>query len=428
VVLGLLTVPLFVFALRLPHANAQTSVFADGLTNPAGIYVDDNGFLWVASLGTGADDAGVYVISPDGEVNPFITGLPSTIVQGDPAGTNHVYFNNDRQLLIVQGQGAGEVSGSVLLVDTTGFAPGDDPLGPSDIDQVFNVSDFVTGELGGESNPYAMTFLPNSPFSYITDAAANAVVEGHGDELSIFATFDDVPNTGSQGPPMVDAVPTGVDYDPTTENLYVGTLTGFPFNEGAATIFEIDLDGNVTPLIEDLTTVVDIQVIPGGGGLVFLEHRFSPGAGRLYKWENGELMEMAADLTRPAGLRVGLNGEVYVSVLDEGQILKIEGVVTSSGREIPEADPALKVEAYPNPFSEKVMLAVEGLDFDEAHVSIVDVLGRTVFTTGLRPSQSGADRVYWMARSEGGTSLPPGPYLYRIDAGDRVAVGVVFKN
>ena len=404
---------------------AQATVFAEGLTNPSGIYVDDNGYLWVASLGTGLDDAGVYVVTPAGEVHPFMAGLPSTLVMGEPSGASHVYFNNDIELIVVQGEGARPESGSVFTVDTTGFTPGDDPLATGDIGEIFAISQFVTGELaGGQSNPFAMTFVPNSDVAYVSDAAANAIVQGDDGGLSILAQFPNIVNTGSVGPPAVNAVPTGLDYHDGT--IYVGMLTGFPFNEGAASIRAVDTEGNVSIYLGDLTTVVDLQVIPGGGGIVFLEHRFAPNAGILYKYENEELTEMATGLDRPVGLRIGHNGEVYVSLLTKGQIVVVEGVVTDAKRELPERSQSTRVEAYPNPFSDGVNLAVDVTEAGPASLTIVDVLGRTVHREESARLEAGTQRLRWDGVASG--RIAPGTYLYRVEVGGSVVDGVVVKQ
>ncbi|MGA7306407.1 MAG: ScyD/ScyE family protein [Rhodothermales bacterium] len=402
---------------------AQATVFAEGLTNPSGIYVDDDGYLWVTSEGTGNDDAGVSVITPDGVVHPFITGLPSTMVDEGPSGAHHVYFNNDVELLIVQGEGTGDLSESILLVDTTGFTPGDDPLGPSDIDAVYNLGDFVDGALGEGSNPFALTFVPRSDLVFVSDSKANAIVQGEDGVLSILTQLPDVPNSGTTGPPMVDAVPTGIDYQ--EGKLLVATLTGFPFNEGAASIFAIDTLGSVTKLIGDLTTVVDVQGIPGGG-IVFLEHRFGTDAGALYKFKDGELTELATGLDQPVGLRIGHRGEVYVSLLVKGQIVVVEGVVTAAEQELPDRVRPMLVQAYPNPFVEGVNLAVNVEEAGSGNLTIVDVLGRTVYSQDFSRLEAGTQRLRW--DTDTSERLSPGTYLYRVEVAGSVANGVVVKQ
>ncbi|HUF09289.1 MAG TPA: ScyD/ScyE family protein [Rhodothermales bacterium] len=392
---------------------AQATLFAEGLTNPSGIYVDDGGYVWVGSLGTGANDAGVYVVTSEGVMHPFITGLPSTLIMGLPSGANHVYFNNDVQLFIVQGEGNAVQSESILLVDTTGFTPGDTPLGPADIDAVLNIGDFVHGELGliGTSNPFAMTFVPNSSQAYVADAKANAIVASDDAGLSILAQFPNI-------------VPTGLDYHDGT--IYVGTLSGFPFSEGAASILAVDTAGNVSTYLDDLTTVVDLQVIPGGGGVVFLEHRFTPNAGILYKYENEELTEMATGLDRPVGLRIGHRGEVYVSLLAKGEIVVVEGVVTDTERELPERSMPMRVEAYPNPFSDGVNLTVDVQEAGQASLTIVDALGRTVHREEYSRLEAGTHRLRWAAGAAG--RISPGSYLYRVEVGGSVVNGIVVKQ
>ncbi|MGH7563965.1 MAG: hypothetical protein ACREK5_06045 [Gemmatimonadota bacterium] len=87
-------------------------VVATGLLAPQGIELDDQGRLWIAEQGTGADDGRISVLTPDGQVHPVLVGLPSNLVQGNPEGVHHLVFLGlaDGVELLLGAQGLGEDS------------------------------------------------------------------------------------------------------------------------------------------------------------------------------------------------------------------------------------------------------------------------------------------------------------------------------
>ena len=103
-------------------------MYAEGLVGPMGLEVDHRGWLWIAGHGTAKNDSDVSMVTPDGNVHSFITGLPSTWINV-PFGANHVYFDDAGNLVILVGTGRDPMAESLLLVDTTEFKPGDGPLG-----------------------------------------------------------------------------------------------------------------------------------------------------------------------------------------------------------------------------------------------------------------------------------------------------------
>ena len=79
----------FVFALFISvSVSAQLSVIADSLASPIGIKADQWGNVWVASVGTGNDDATICLISRNGEKFTVIKDLPSKLnpLAGDVVG------------------------------------------------------------------------------------------------------------------------------------------------------------------------------------------------------------------------------------------------------------------------------------------------------------------------------------------------------
>lgn len=305
--------------------------YAQGLIAPVGIAVDSDGRLWVGEQGTGQNDSRISVITQDGQVHPFLTGLPSDTVQTDIIGAWRPVFSTDgNKLYIVQGEGSQSSSMSLLSVDVSGFSPGDSPLSTSDVNTEADIGSFVLDDRGfSKSNPYDMTIGPNGNH-YIIDAGANAIIrhDPQSGQLSLFATFDPVPNPSDVGPPKTDAVPTGIVF--TNGRFYVSALSGFPFNEGQANIYEVDMNGNVLIHQGGLTNLVDIAVDPRNGNLMVLQIAqftpqtgFQPNTGQLLQLQDGVMDTVVTDLNFSSGMFYSSSGDLFISSLAEGQILKV---------------------------------------------------------------------------------------------------------
>lgn len=422
---------------------AQPSIipYADGLITPIGIQIDDQGRLWVGEHGTGQNDGRVSIITTDGEVHPFLVGLPSEEVGiGEIAGTNHLYFDGDGNLMIVQGEGTDSLSASILLVDTTGFVPG--VSSQLDVDAVHTAHDigsFVHESDEGfeESNPYALAVGPDDDL-FIVDAAANAVIRRSSEtgDLEVFATFPDVPNNTGVGPLMVDAVPTGIVF--AEDRFYVGSLTGFPFASDAASVYEVDLDGNVSVFRDNLTTLVELTLDPRDGELVALqigEFRqpppappFEPGTGVVLKLRtDGSVDTLAAALNLPTGLRFSANGDLYVSSFTDGEILRVDAASTGieDAPELP--GPIAHFESYPNPFQSETRIIYALTAPSPIRISVVNVLGREVRLLHDAFAGTGTHEVLWDGRDDAGLRLTNGIYFYRISAPQGTATGMIVQ-
>lgn len=236
----------------------STKVIATGLSAPLGLVMGDHNRLWVSENGPGDFAGQVSMIMPNGDVHTAITGFPSIISpQGTPIGVNHMVYKNGMLYIL------SEVDGKLYMADVSKFKAGDSPMQASqlaaqDIKSFVLAYDFGAQDTG-ESNIYNLTFGPGGDL-FIVDAAANAVIRrdaGTGD-LSVFAFFPDIPNPTPVGPPTIDVVPTGIAWD--GQRFLVTTLTGFPFIKGAASIYQLDKQGNISVYQEDFTSLVDIDL------------------------------------------------------------------------------------------------------------------------------------------------------------------------
>jgi hypothetical protein len=178
------------FGASLQAQQDSVTVFARNLIAPIGIAIDTSNVLWVAEQGTGKNDSRISVITTNGQVHPFLTGLPSDTVNGDIVGAQHLFFDRNGDLLIVQGGGSDTLSASILRVQTRNFTPGNPPLSRDDVQVVTRVAEFSLDNGAAESNPYTVVIGPR-PLSdlFIVDAGLNGILRYHriGDTLSVFA-------------------------------------------------------------------------------------------------------------------------------------------------------------------------------------------------------------------------------------------------
>lgn len=328
------TLPLFLLLLLFvaPTAAAQenVSIYAAGLNSPLGMTFDADGNLWVAEQGTGNNDGRISVVTPDGQVHAVIEGLPSESFGDETTGPTDVLFDADGNLLMLQGQGSDAISMSLLTFDMGGFTPGDAPRSADDAASVENISDFAVSNPGvAESNPYRAVWGPGGDL-FIVDAAANAIfrrASGSG-ELSLFAQFPDLPNPTPVGPPFFNTVPTGIAF--TGDQFLVSSLTGFPFLPKAATVYAVDLQGNVSVYQDGLTLLTDLAVDPVDGTPAVsmianfdLASGFIPGTGSVTKlYADGSKETLAGGLNFASSLTFSDNGDLFIGSLF-GMILRV---------------------------------------------------------------------------------------------------------
>lgn len=312
-----------------PPADPTVEVFASGLLAPQGIEVDGAGTVWVAEQGTGAADSRISAITPDGQVHPFLVGLASNIVQGSPEGVHHVQIRNG---VLWAAQGLGEMSpeGNLLRVDLAGWSPGDPPLGLGDAD-VEPVGAFVLAHAFAadtdQTNIYNMAFAPDGDL-YLTDASANAILRrdaGTG-ALSVFAELPGIDNPTGMGPPVMQAVPTGIVHD--GSRFLVTAFPGFPFPAEHSRVFEVDDAGSVSLFQNGLTSAVDMAFGPDGDVYVVEFGRFGqgfePATGRVVRLTAGEMEVVLEGLDFPAGIAFESADVFYLSSFGAGEVLRVE--------------------------------------------------------------------------------------------------------
>ena len=258
-------------------AAVQGPPVAAGLNSPIGMTEDNKGYIWVTEAGSGTINNGqVTVITPSGSF-PAITGFNSGMSpENSPEGLNHLIYK-DGMLYILHG-----LDDVMYVADISSFVPGVTPAIAASSLTKFDIGTFVRNAHPNapdakDSNPYNLTFGPNGDL-FIADAGGNAIIRRDKDTgtLSVYAVFPDVPNAifdptkPQNGPPTIDAVPTGIVFNGT--DFLVTTLVGFPFPANAATIYKVSATGTapVTPVAykTKFSGLTDIALTPGGKTIV----------------------------------------------------------------------------------------------------------------------------------------------------------------
>lgn len=419
-------------ALGIGVLNAQVAptVVAQGFNKGLiGIEIDAAGNIWATENGTGNDDGQITIVDPSGNKNLFMAGLPSTYIAaaGEVVGSYRTYQRPNNKVLIVVGEGSNLLSETLLIVDKSGYTPGN-PLTLSSVEQTLQHGAFVHAQGFVQSNPFNIEWDAEGNI-YTADAGANSIVkwDKNTGAFSIVKTIDRFPNPLPFGPPMIDPVPTGVLRKP-DGSFFVSQLTGFPFIQGAANVYNLDAAGNMSVYASGFSCLTDLAFDPRDSNLCVLQFGvFGPVDSTL----NFILGSAAVIKIYPDGSRDTLSqgigglsssftfdaaGNLYVTDLVFGQILKFD--LTSNAPE--SAIVHTSVKAYPNPASEQVTIEFELRETAPVSLQLFDLNGRHVATLVQENTLAPG---HYTARWNEPAAQPAGLYVYRLTAGASLASG-----
>ena len=316
-------------AAAAPDPLKGKTIIASGLRQPRQLFYDKDGVLFIAEAGIGGDatlstvatrtvQAGltsrISMVDASGKQSIALEGLPSTATGGAPnfAGASSLYVTADSYWIGIEyGPDLKGVTFPLFhhlaqidrkthrikkLIDT--WTPAIEAKQPSPDDAFSNPTDLALAKDGT---------------LYIADASANVLwswTEKTG--MKLVAKWDIKDN------PVPDTVAIGPDGD-----IYVGTLSGFPFKAGSARI-ERWSNGKLKQKYEGLTMVTDVLVTKEGDIYATQYAEFGdkgpkPLSGKVVKVGKNGPETVMEGLPSPYGLAQNpKDGSIVVSVMSAG--------------------------------------------------------------------------------------------------------------
>lgn len=338
---------------------SQVEVLASGLDSPRKLSFGPDGALYVAEAGRGRTGASIPSASApgafvfygetgaitriqNGVAERIVTGLPSLALPdgSDAAGVSDIEFDADGNAYAIVGLGSDPANRDTLLQ-------------VPDFSQLIAINSFENGgswtrlrDFGAyeqtnnpdgqnvDTNLYDLLIEDNT--AYVIDAGANDLLSqrafGSGPALeAVFptrSTTNPLTDETVAWQPVPTSVAVGLD-----GALYIGELTGFPFQANTAQVYRLNDEGQPEVYAGGFTHIVDLA-FDNAGGLYVLEYDAN---GLLNEGDAGALIYVSPDgktrttiaddeLTNPTGLEIGSDGDIYISnkgfVAGQGEVLR----------------------------------------------------------------------------------------------------------
>ncbi|HUG14673.1 MAG TPA: ScyD/ScyE family protein, partial [Thermomicrobiales bacterium] len=338
---------------------------ADDLLQARGLARSANGVVYIAEAGTGGDncievgegeDPSEACVGFTGRISLWMDGvhtviaddLPSILTPiGDISGPQDVFATAEGDIFAIIGLG-GPPEMRALFPDDEGLHLGwivqvhDDgswtPI--ADVSAYEGTENPDGGPI--DSNPYSLVVVEDG--FVVSDAGGNALlwVSADGMMIETLAVFETrmapaPPFLGLPDGTMIpmEAVPTGV-VEGSDGAYYVGELTGFPFQQGAARVWRVEADGTATVYAEGFTNIIDVA-FDDDGDLLVLEIVAASLLGAEQD-PRGRLIHVDKDtmehtvllhdgLVFPAGVAVGAGNTIYMTnfaVMPNAQLIVFE--------------------------------------------------------------------------------------------------------
>ena len=373
------------FGLVLTAAAQEAPISADsgevigtGLHGPQGVWVADDGAVWVIDSGLGGDTETPW-ISTSGEPIIAMMGDSGQLARIDPStGEMEIVASVPSIDIVTESIGGGRIAvldGKVYVTVGQGIGdptqPAPDLMGTvavledGALVEVANLWDFERTNNPDpalyDTHPYGITPGPDGML-YVADAGANDLlrVDPATGEVSLVAVFEPIPGVfprpdhGNQL--LTDAVPTAVIFDE-AGNAYVSYLSGAPFVPGSAKVVKVTPDGEVSDYAGGLTMLTDLRWGPDGEMYaiqfgIFTQEGPTPNSGALIQIKSDEESVVVIDgLSFPTSVAFNEAGDAYVTINGvgapgSGAVVAFAGVAAPEAT--PEVMPVTGGESAPN--------------------------------------------------------------------------------
>ncbi|MCC6170004.1 MAG: ScyD/ScyE family protein [Caldilineaceae bacterium] len=337
------------------------TVIAEGFNGPQGVYVADDGAIYVADSGVGGEEEISSIDPASGQVITGTLGETAQVVKIDPDGTQTVLATLTSIFAGTEATGAArvaELDGELYV--THGFFLADpatgDALVPTTADVLHIGEDGAVESVASlwrlekrmnpdntviESHPYGLAAGPDGKL-WVTDAGGNTLlrVDPNSQAVELVATFAAIPgvfpNPNRGGEMLADPVPTGIAFDD-DGNALVAFLSGAPFVPGSAKVVKVTPRGQVSDYATNLTMLTDLRRGPDGNFYAvqfaeFTDQGPTPNSGAIVRIGEGEgSTPVLEGLSFPTSIDFNENGDAYVTINGvgapgSGAVVMYEGV------------------------------------------------------------------------------------------------------
>lgn len=271
---------------------ASVEVVASGLFNPRGVEVGQGGAIYIAEAGVGGD--GPCVIGAEGEeclgftgaITKLHRGVQSRVIEGLPSmagvggfaatGVSDVAVKGTRLQATIGGPAQPRAVQKDVLDPAGGGALGtvirvDEAAGTWTVSADIAAYESGFNPDGGEDDSNVNSLaIGGRGTTVVADAGGNSLLSVGANSVSTLAVFD---TRFVEAPPFLglppgtlipmQSVPTSVVQGPDGA-WYVGELTGFPFEIGAARVHRVVPGQAPTVYAEGFTNIMDLAFAPNG--------------------------------------------------------------------------------------------------------------------------------------------------------------------
>jgi hypothetical protein len=283
-----------------PRCTAGRVEVASGLTNPRGLARGPDGALYAAEAGSRDAIARVSRVEAGGART--VAGPLPRLRHGadEDIGASGVAFRGG-ELYVAQGEGEPPFGSALLRVRADGAVE-------RIVDLLAYDTQYNPDGAQFESNPFGLIYDQPRDRFYVTDAAANDLLEirpdGTPDHLAVWS----------------NRVPTGLARGP-DDGLYVALFSPFPHDVGAGAVSRVRRGAAPETIAERLTTPIGVAFDQDGAMYVLefasgfkVGEGFRPRSGRLLRLRDGRREVIVGQLPYPTALLVEPDQSVLISV------------------------------------------------------------------------------------------------------------------